>query len=92
MTRIDHAAEAMSSTGPEDELFALCHAVLALVEQQRIANLIAVGQLQVTSGMDGTYCPVGDGGAFRALYPQGENSPLAPDIASALGIGGDSDE
>ena len=108
MTRIDHAAEARThiewthdwqeEEGSTDAaciatpLIAQAEATLALVEQQQIANLIALGQLQVASGMDGTYCPVGDGGAFRALYPQGENSPLAPDIAAALGIGGDSDE
>lgn len=107
MTRIDHAAEARTHIewthdwqeveGSTDaaniatSLIAQAEATLALVEQQRIASLIALGQLQIASGMDGTHTPVGDGGAFRALYPQGENTPLAPDIAAALGIRG-SDE
>lgn len=42
--RIDHVTEANSPTGPEDELYALRHAVLALVEQQRVANLIAAAK------------------------------------------------
>ena len=61
----------------------------ALVEQQRIANLIALGHLQIASGLDGTSTLVGDGSAFRAIYPGGPNTPLAPAIASALGIGDD---
>ena len=63
----------------------------ALVEQQRIANLIALGHLQIASGLDGIGDIVGDGSAFRALYPEGPNTPLATDIAHALEIG-DSDE
>jgi hypothetical protein len=96
MTRIDHAANAQaflrSADGQAPDVataYAACaqaEAVLALVEQQRIANLIALGLLQIASGLNGSYAPVGDGGSFRALYPQGESSPLAPDIAAALGI------
>ena len=66
---------------------AQAHATLALVEQQRIANLIALGRLQIASGLDGASTVVGDGSAFRALYPGGPNTPLAPGIARALRIG-----
>lgn len=66
---------------------AQAEATLALVEQQRIANAIALGHLQIASGLDGISTVVGDGSAFRALYPEGPNTPLAPDIARALRIG-----
>ena len=65
----------------------VAEATLALVEQQRIANLIALGHLQIASGLDGPDGLVGDGSALRALYPEGPNTPLAPDIAHALRIG-----
>lgn len=93
---IDHEAETMwllGSTGPmgfpleSASISAQAHATLALVEQQRIANLIALGHLQIASGLDGISTVVGDGSAFRALYPEGPNTPLAPDIARALRIG-----
>lgn len=92
--RIDHVAEAQEwidaamkypgATGTA--VLAAAEAILALVEQQRIANLIALGMLQVTAGMDPNGGPVGDGAAFRALYPDGPTTPPAPDIAAALGI------
>lgn len=74
-----------------DRLVAIAqvNATRALVEQQRIANLIALGQLQILSGMDGRGVLVGDGAPFRRLYPDGECTPLAQDIAAALGIGDD---
>ena len=72
-------------------ILAQAEATLALVEQQRIANLIALGQLQILSGMNGEGVIVGDGAPFRRLYPDGEHTPLAQDIAAALGIG-DGDE
>jgi hypothetical protein len=102
MTRIDHVKTAEGNAGYAMQfrpltaikwlMKAQVHATLALVEQQRIANLIALGLLQIASGLNGSYAPVGDGGSFRALYPQGESSPLAPDIAAALGIGVDTDD
>ena len=65
---------------------AQAHATLALVEQQRIANLVSLGRLQIASGLNEIGDIVGDGSAFRALYPEGPNTPLATDIAAALGI------
>lgn len=81
--RIDHAAEVMSSTGPEDELYALRHAVLALVEQQQIANPVAMAQSPLFNAVDGS------NPALDALMEK--TGGIAPDIAAALGIGG-SDE
>lgn len=65
---------------------ASAHATLALVEQQRIANLIALA-----TGVDLT---TGTGIARRAsdtahnALVSDPNGDLAPDIAAALGIGG----
>ena len=95
--RIDHAAEARewidaAARHPgaiSTAILAQAEAMLALVEQQRIANLIALGQLQILSGMDGKGVIVGDGAPFRRLYPDGERTPLAQDIAAALKIGDD---
>ena len=92
--RIDHAAEARewidAAAGcpgaVSTEILAQAEATLALVEQQRIANLIALGHLQIASGLNGIGDVVGDGSAFRSLYPEGPNTPLAPAIAAALGI------
>lgn len=91
--RIDHAKEArrlLFSTGQfaEQDLgvamaSAQIHATLALVEQQRIANLIALGQFRV--GPD-------DLPPFRHLVMQPVNAyDVEPttDIAAALGIGDD---
>jgi len=93
--RIDHEAEARewidaAARHPgavSTAILAQAEATLALVEQQRIANAIALGRLQIASGLDGISTVVGDGSAFRALYPEGPNTPLAPDIARALRIG-----
>ena len=96
--RIDHAAEAREALKEAGDVrnfatdasaSAIAHAMLALTEQQRIANIIALGQLQILSGMDGNGVIVGDGAQFRRLYPDGERTPLAQDIAAALGIGDD---
>ena len=103
--RIDHAAIArerlhtaapwLSSAGRSDLgqvaniLAAQGHATLALVEQQRIANIIDVALLQLTSPEDGQGNILGNGAALRALYPDGPVTPLSPDIAAALGIGDD---
>lgn len=56
------------------------HATLALVEQQRIANLIALSQ--VVAG-NGTARPFN----YHVMIPTGEYGVgLNPDIAQALGI------
>ena len=101
MTTTDHTAEAErtiqqvlnTSETSEDAgsivsmLAAQAHATLALAEQQRIANLIALAALQIASGADGGIDSiVGDGSAFRALDPDGPATPLRPAIARALGI------
>lgn len=65
---------------------AQAEATLAVAEQLRIGNIVALGALQIASSMDGYNTLVGDGGAFRALYPGGSNTPLRPDIARALGL------
>ena len=70
-------------------MLAVAEATLALVEQQRIANLIALSQVQLMSAEDRKGNILGNGEALRALYPDGPVTPLSPDIAAALGIGDD---
>lgn len=83
---IDHAAEALNrinSDDPVDEITALrfakaqVHATLALVEQQRIANLIALGVKWL--GPNGLWVPTNPG------MPDG-NMTLNADISKALGL------
>ena len=85
--RIDHAAEARSAlSGSGDgrnfatdaSVNAVAHALLALVEQQRIANLVAIAH-----GTDGALSTALRDLAYITLGDDGIN----PDIASALGIG-----
>lgn len=96
--RTDHAAEArgllrwlekwQGEEGSTDAtniacaLMAQAHATAALVEQQRIANLIALGY--------GHTSPSGDvmGEARRALVERtgADRHQLRPDVAAALGI------
>ncbi len=91
MTRIDHAKEARralraAAETPSDVetvadpwiLSAQVHATLALVEQQRIANLIALWQ---GSPVLGEYVLEGTDSLFSEL------DQLNPEIAAALGIG-----
>ena len=78
---IDHAAEASEvlrmSMGDPAEI-AQVHATLALVEQQRIANLIALGQFTVVPGQMPT---------FRHVVFDMENGEgLSPEIRKALGL------
>ena len=90
MTRIDHAKEARralraAAETPSDVetvadpwiLSAQVHATLALVEQQRIANLIALWQ---GSPVLGEYVPEG---VDAVLTRKGS---LNPEMADALGI------
>lgn len=91
--RIDHAAvarkyiaaafgEATADPAGVVALLAQAEATLALVEQQRIANLIALGY--------GHTSPSGDvvGEARRALVERtgADRHQLRPDVAAALGI------
>ena len=101
--RIDHAAEArkrivwgeewMEREGDTDvtntvvALHAQVHATLALAEQQRIANLIALSE-------SGRTTVNGARAALSALYVGAvedgtAHMQLRPDIAAALGIGDD---
>lgn len=90
--RIDHAAEAQrvmsimpsGDTLSEAYAYSQVHATLALVEQQRIANLIALSE-------SGRSTVQGARAALDALYGEdsGEGSArrrLHPDIAAALGV------
>ena len=103
MTRIDHAKEARralraAAETPSDVepvadpwiLSAQVHATLALVEQQRIANLIA---LATTSEVILSEQPAQDARNALVAYREHENSEQGgwfefhPEIAAALGIG-----
>lgn len=76
--RIDHAAEARDTltevgypaSNEGAMLHALTHATLALVEQQRIANLIALGEECVGPGRDEV----------------GRSAELRPDVRDGLGL------
>lgn len=88
--RIDHAAKArywLPQKGdcitPNHVAVAQVHATLALVEQQRIANLIALAAPQSGIGTGGevslpSWIPAGDG---KLAYMR-----LRPEIADALGM------
>lgn len=81
--RIDHAAEAKAflgniewgNQGGDYLAAAQLHATLALVEQQRIANLVALGQYTIVPG---------DMPVYRSAIFNGD--ALRPDIAAALGV------
>lgn len=89
--RIDHAAEAASDIGFADEVIenggdsdvamaiaavAQVHATLALVEQQRIANLIALDKLW----------PMPDGAQIAHLIHDPKTFALCADIREGLGL------
>lgn len=89
--RINHAAEALDEleavqlhfdegmNGTARATVALTHATLALVEQQRIANLIALREpLDLPNG--GTVWNL-------AIYSDVTPGALDPDISAALGLG-----
>ena len=67
------------------------HATLALVEQQRIANVIALAKFAIEQY--GTYVPTGANLPALFLPPETDqgNVRLNPDIAAALGIEVDHD-
>lgn len=98
--RIDHAAEArnriVGGIGPSfdqgrDEIaVAQVHATLALVEQQRVANVLFLAHLEAEGGgtdrftFNSVFEPVGEG--------FGVHLHVRPDIAATLGIGGSDDQ
>ena len=97
--RIDQAEEArrllalLPASMHEDEVIgkAQVHATLALAEQQRIANRIALAQVaaQATyaSGYHGSsYGLVGQVGIFDHPATEHGTSPLHADIAEGLGL------
>lgn len=82
--RIDWAHEQQGDEGQFDysvrdnAILAQANATLALVEQQRIANLIALGQFTVVPGQMPT---------FRHVVFDMENGEgLSPEIRKALGL------
>ncbi len=90
--RIDHAAEARKIlelvTGLPKLDEARVHATLALVEQQRIANLIALSQAEDGNGWQAEQ-PLAALFAYRreAGAMEDEGLHIRPEIAVALGIG-----
>lgn len=91
--RIDHAAEALDElesvqlhfdegmNGTARATIALTHATLALVEQQRIANLIALAHV---ADQHDNVSPL-ESTAWEALGVPG-SGVMRPDIAAALGV------
>ena len=103
--RIDHAAEAvgllaLAAAGVRDRRYLIAaahiHATLAVAEQARIANLIALAKLAGRDEDGGEEVAAAAYGALNALIsyqdvPNGHSGPdevavLRPDIAAALGI------
>lgn len=107
--RINHAAEALSALegagdgrnfATDAPLVALTHATLALVEQQRIANLIALAALPKIDGFEGEahdastealmggLLDVEEVAAVPGYGPAGIDLHvfIRPDIAAALGV------
>ena len=93
MSRIDHAARAnnvlrsvasasmASAEATVSVIAAQTHATLALVEQQRIANLIALAQ-----GTDGSFSTTTRDLAYLSIVGGGPDAMPHPEIAAALGI------
>ena len=86
--RIDHAAEAtalLENYAP-DYTVAMVHATLALVEQQRIANLIALAEH--AQRRYGNYA--GEAGGMGTLFSYGDtpesNIRIRVDIREALAL------
>ena len=102
--RIDHAAEAVGllalAAGVRDRRYLIAaahiHATLAVAEQARIANLIALAKLAGRDEDAHEEVAAAAYGALNALIsyqdvPNGHSGPdevavLRPDIAAALGI------
>ena len=84
---IDHAAEAREwidaaarhPGATSTAILAQAEATLALVEQQRIANLIALSQVQDGLGTSAY-------SALAVMSPDRRRTILDPNIAAALGI------
>lgn len=79
---IENSVKAQASEQPNNEQLATAyagiaqvHGTLALVEQQRIANLVALAQLTIVPG---------DMPIFRGVVWEGER--LRADIREALGV------
>ncbi|MDN5964261.1 MAG: hypothetical protein L0K47_13480 [Acidipropionibacterium jensenii] len=100
--RIDHAAEAREWIDAATRypgaiggaVLGVAEATLALVEQQRIANLIALAGINPRDdeGLDMLRAEASNMLAqWVPTSPDDEHPEIRPDIAAALGIG-DSDE
>ena len=92
--RIDHAAEAREALKEAGDVrnfatdasaSAIAHAMLALTEQQRIANLIALAAGGHGGPMGFEHEAMDALGVLGALH----HLQLRPDIAASLGIGDD---
>ena len=89
---IDWAHDAQASEGHTDRsvtdlaLLAVAEATLAVAEQQRIANLLAIYH----AGPEGSSSVEARNAAYRAIHDCTtlDADPLRPEIAAALGIGG----
>ena len=100
MTRIDHAAEAQKVLAMPASVWgspsaaiagAQVNATLAIVEQLRIGNLIALANAShMSESFDDTEEAQRQAAykliAYRQLDPDDELPVIAPDIAAALGI------
>ena len=95
MSRIDHAARAnnvlrsvasvsmASAEATVSVIAAQTHATLALVEQQRIANLIALFNIENA----GLFTSAANRGLIEHFSEHGDwDYRIRPDIAAALGI------
>jgi outer membrane protein TolC len=108
-TRIDHANEARRAVSQTlgyaetDEntgalvgiAAAQVHATLALVEQQRIANLITLATLSGEYDENTDLLRIEAVASLVKWVPHGlddEHPEIRPEIAAALGIGGESDD
>ncbi|MGN8741849.1 hypothetical protein ACTNC4_09780, partial [Collinsella sp. HCP3S3_B8] len=71
------------------------HAVLALVEQQRIATLVALATLSGEYDENTDLLRIEAVASLVKWVPHGlddEHPEIRPEIAAALGIGGESDD
>lgn len=74
---LDDVYETRQSDAQEILAYAQNHALLAVVEQLRIGNLIALATRAPMSG---------DGDGIRAIYVDEDEYAIRPEVAEALGI------
>ena len=92
MTHIEYVHEWQGEAGDMEEtqlanaFIAQAEATLALVEQQRIANLLAIA----CGTSEGAMSTVARDLAYMTLIENGPDGMIRPEIAAALGIGAQS--